>query len=259
MSSKYHIHFLFLSRMHRPIQKWKLIDDKSKKDLGTFDWLISSDRLSAGNHRRDLAKDANLKEFKSTVQKVKNVRSLTAMIVFESPLNVNIADGISFTGKDLIYGSLGWVARDSSKPGRERIDGKECWVLQSHPEAAEDIISSLNVKGKFTNTDMVKEKAREILARDFLNAIPHLNLAAGTKEEVTIAVPEVVASIGHRWGAAFPIVPSDHMLMEVESQCIPSKRFVACGDYFGKLSGRIEGAFLSGSSAADRLYNEIQQ
>ena len=46
--------------------------------------------------------------------------------------------------------------------------------------------------------------------------------------------------------------------VEMDSQLIADKEFVACGDYFGKMSGRIEGAYLSGLSAANQLCNEIQ-
>jgi hypothetical protein len=44
----------------------------------------------------------------------------------------------------------------------------------------------------------------------------------------------------------------------MESQLIADKQFVACGDYFGKLSGRIEGAYLSGLSAANQLCHESE-
>ncbi len=59
------------------------------------------------------------------------------MVVFESPTLID-KDSIQFSGKD--NRSLGWAARDTSKPGRMRSDQKECWVLQSHPKAAEEIL-----------------------------------------------------------------------------------------------------------------------
>eukprot|EP00957_Ditylum_brightwellii_P005203 397329-Ditylum_brightwellii.AAC.1 len=63
-------------------------------------------------------------------------------------------------------------------------------------------------------------------------------------------------SIGHQWGAAFPI-PSKKSAQK-ESQIIASKQCVACGDYFGQLLGRIEGGYLSGVSAADQLCDAIE-
>ena len=221
-------------------EKWELINGKTKEGLGTFDWLVASDRLSGDHYRRDLS-GADVKEFTSGLRKIKSVKSLTAMVVFEKPLGIDI-DGVKFTGNDAHYGSLGWVARDSSKPGRERDDDKECWVLQSHPDAAKDLLKGKRKVGE------IREMAKEVLLHDFLKSIPRL---AG---DANVEVPAVAASIGHRWGAAFPIPPKE--LMDMESQLVAHKTFVACGDYF-KLSGRVEGAYLSGVSAANQLYNEI--
>jgi predicted NAD/FAD-dependent oxidoreductase len=217
--------------------EWELVHGKTKEHLGTFDWLVASDRNSAAHYRKDLS-SVNLEEFTSGVKQIKSVKSLTAMVVFESPINLKM-DGIQFTGNDPQYGSLGWAARDSSKPGRERNDGQECWVLQSHPDAAKELL-----KGK-RNLSQIREIAKEALVRDFIASIPHL------AEDVSIQIPSVTTSIGHRWGAAFPIPSKD--FSEMESQVITNNNFVACGDYFGALSGRIEGAFLSGRSAAGEI------
>jgi len=227
------------------VEKWELINDKTKKGLGTFDWLVATDRISGDHYRRDLS-NADIKEFTSgPVRNIKSVKSLTAMVVFEKPLGIDI-DGVQFTGNDRAhYGSLGWAARDTSKPGRERDDNKECWVLQSHPDAAKDLSKGNRKVGQ------IREIAKEVLVNDFLKCMPHL--LAGDKNDVQVP-PVVATAIGHRWAAAFPIPPKE--LVEMESQLIASKTFVACGDYF-KLPGRIEGAHLSGVAAANQIYNEI--
>jgi len=216
---------------------WNIQHGKTKKDLGNFDWVIASDRNSGARHRSDLS-SANIQEFTTGIRGIQSVKSLTAMVVFEKPLNLEI-DGIQFTGKDSQYGSLGWVARDTSKPGRERKDGQECWVLQSHPGAAKKLL-----KGKY-KTNEVREMARDVLIKDFMNSLPHLT---GTS---AVEVPPIVTSVGHRWGAAFPI-PSPEFA-EIDCQLIASEQFVACGDYFGKLPGRIEGAYLSGLAGANEI------
>mmetsp|Transcript_45054 Transcript_45054/g.50211 ORF Transcript_45054/g.50211 Transcript_45054/m.50211 type:complete len:409 (-) Transcript_45054:111-1337(-) len=218
---------------------WELRHGKTKEYLGEFDYLIASDRISGAHHRKDLS-SANVKEFTDGIRDIKSVKSLTAMVVFEKPLNLNI-DGLQFTGKHSRYGSLGWVARDTSKPGRERNDGRECWVLQSHPDAAKELL-----KGKY-KTNEIREMAKDVLVHDFLESIPYLTDGKDNNNS-TIDIPPIMASTGHRWGAAFPIPNQD--FIDMESQLIASEKFVACGDYFGKLSGRIEGAFLSGRSAA---------
>lgn len=227
----------------RSEKHWSLSDDKTKKDLGAFDWLISSDRLSGDYYRRDL-KDANIEDFTSNVRKTKNVKSLTAMVVFEKPLGLGI-DGVDFTGNCSEYGSLGWAARDSSKPGRERDDGKECWVLQSSPSKAKELLKGKRKIGE------IREMAKEVLVKDFLESLPLLR----SDNADTVAVPEVAMAMGHRWGAAFPIPPKTYA--DMESQIISSENFIACGDYFGALPGRIEGAFLSGVSAADQLIDSL--
>lgn len=67
--------------------------------------------------------------------------------------------------------------------------------------------------------------------------------------------------MGHRWGAAFPVVSSSlHTLLDHENYQLHGKKnsyvdsklkFAACGDYFHeKLSGRVEGAAISGQVAA---------
>lgn len=216
---------------------WSLKHGKTKKDLGTFDWLIASDRNSGAHFRSDLA-EANVDKFRTGIRDIRSVKSLTAMVVFEKPLHLQL-DGVQFTGKDSQYGSLGWVARDSSKPGRERKDGQECWVLQSHPDAAKRLLKGKHKIGE------IREMAREVLVGDFLKSLP---LLAGNEQ---MEIPAVVTSVGHRWGAAFP-VPSK-VYQDMNCQLIESEHFVACGDYFGNLSGRIEGAYLSGQAAADKI------
>ena len=114
-----------------------MIHDRTKKELCHFDWLIATDRLSGSQYHRDLS---DVSEFTTSVRKIKSVQSLTAMVVFESSLNINV-DSVQFTGTNHAFGSLGWIARDSSKPGRKRKDGRECWVVQSHLDAASEIIS----------------------------------------------------------------------------------------------------------------------
>jgi len=220
---------------------WDLVNTKNKKHLGNFDWLIVSDRNSGSRNRKDLV-NADVSEYQSGVRSIKSVKSLTAMVAFERHLDLNI-NAVQFSGKDERYGSLGWVARDSSKPGRERDDGHDCWVLQSHPDAAKKLL-----KGKY-KVNEIREMAKDVLVRDFLKSIPHL---MGVDEDVdSVEHPPIATAIGHRWGAAFPIPTKK--IMDMESQVISSKKFAACGDYYGKLSGRIEGAFLSGRSAANEI------
>jgi renalase len=228
---------------------WELSHGKSKEIIGSFDWLIVTDRNSGAHFRSDLS-SANVEKYRSGVRTIQSVKSLTAMVVFEKPLGFLGMDGIQFDettskdgAKDRRYGSLGWAARDTSKPGRNREDGKECWVLQTHPDAAKEILKGTK---KIKN---IRELAKDVLVQDFLKSIPIL-----TGNQQHVDSPLVATAIGHSWGAAFPIPSPEYT--EMDSQLIADKQFLACGDYFGTLSGRIEGAYLSGLSAANQLCHE---
>lgn len=266
-------------------QKWDLTSDtttsSSSTSLGQYDWLISSDRLSAMKHRPDLSDipQSTLQPYQTQVDPIESVPSLTLMVVFESSVPLPM-DGITFlddkkrlvdgssssNSNGGIFGSLGWAARDSSKPGRERKDGKECWVVQSHPTVAANVLSSIEEAMKKSNNDgtfnekrqLAREQAKEILLHDFLKAVTKLS---GVEHD---DLPKIVSAIGHRWSAAFPVPPSHTINTDTEGNenlfyVDPKHQFVACGDYIGKYSGRIEGAYLSASAAADAIQKMIQQ
>eukprot|EP00546_Thalassionema_frauenfeldii_P018520 CAMPEP_0178902234 /NCGR_PEP_ID=MMETSP0786-20121207/4490_1 /TAXON_ID=186022 /ORGANISM="Thalassionema frauenfeldii, Strain CCMP 1798" /LENGTH=373 /DNA_ID=CAMNT_0020573475 /DNA_START=26 /DNA_END=1144 /DNA_ORIENTATION=- len=222
-------------------QKWSLTPHGEDKCMGQFDWLVGSDRLSATNDRADL-RHAPLSDFKSLVEPIVSIPILTLMIAFDSSLEIPF-DGIRFE-EGGSFGTLGWIARDTSKPGRDRTDGRECWVVQSGPQAAKELLES--VKGaSFENTrEIVREKAKEILYSDFVSALPRL-----TKENISI--PKTSYIVGHRWSAAFPLLQNSQ---DGKVPCFDDRQnnFVACGDYFDKV-GRIEGAFLSGVSASETI------
>ena len=261
--------------------KWHL--SSRNKPLGSFDWLVSSDRLSIGEHRTDLPKNI-LKEFQTKTRSIQNVKCVVAMVVFESPLVDIPYDGVRFLGSGDSYdefGSLGWIARDTSKPGRQRTtnDGYECWVLQSHPESADRILNSINdgnasslEKQKVTMDD-IRQRIKDELMADFFKAIPKLSVASLDSSDKSSSVsnggaaivPTVIDCIGHRWGAAFPLVSGDESESTTSSTSGDTSmidlttNFVSCGDFYGKLTGRIEGAYLSGMSAASRLIEQLEK
>ncbi|CAJ1952961.1 unnamed protein product [Cylindrotheca closterium] len=234
---------------------WK--DDKSQWELfstgeneiflGCFDWLIATDRISAAPFRDDFS-NASLDQHRHDVSKIQSVRALAAMVVFDRPITTLSMNGILFDNKPYDKSSplsLGWAARDSSKPGRKgENDDRECWVLQTYPEAAEAILNEINDDDD-DDLDAIRERAREVLVSDFIKFLKERSSSD------SMEVPKVVASFGHRWGAAFPIAGEHYSNREV--QTYPSRSFISCGDYFGKLSGRIEGAYLSGIAAATEL------
>lgn len=226
--------------------------------LGSYDWLIVTDRNSAQEARKDLA-DATVAEYKQVNKQVKSIKSITAMIAFEKRLPLPF-DGITFdynsnpaVMRDQ-FKSLGWAARDSSKPGRTKEN--DCWVLQSNPEEAARLLSEF----QDASLPQIREVIRERMVSDFIESIPTLTAkSSGSDGMEEATLPKIVDSIGHRWGAAFPsftkqqTTENDNAFKDKECLILPEEKFAACGDYFGSFHGRVEGAFLSGRAAANEV------
>lgn len=135
------------------------------------------------------------------------------MLAFSTPLDLD------FDGAFVHNSAVAWVAKNQSKPGREI--GAETWVVHATAEWSESHIEE------------DASTARELLLSEFWKAI-------GT----TPTEPEHIQA--HRWRFAIPSTPlADTCLFDAELQV------GACGDWCG--GPRVEGAFLSGVSAAGRV------
>lgn len=118
---------------------------------------------------------------------------------------------------------LGWLARNRSKPGRdEQVD---TWVLHATSDWSRQHI------------DLPKEHVIEQLRGEFA-------------ELVGCVVPAPALAVAHRWLYARPI--GTH---EWGALADPDQGLYACGDWC--LSGRVEGAWLSGQDAARRLIEHL--
>jgi renalase len=252
-------------------QKWTLRAHEDSRILGEFDWLLSSDRLSATNDRADLRDAAITPTHFENVAGVGSIPSLVVMIAFAAPLTGIVGDHITFSADSTPASPILYAVRDSSKPGRSRDDGKECWTILSTAAAAQEIIaaaesestqksnsngsSSMNSSSSnsrsggdtfFEDTRAhVRETARSLLLEAFLSAAGQLSTQT--------PLPDVVYTAGHRWSAAFPKSPlPGTLLSDVEAH------FVAFGDYYEDASpGLVEGAYLSGRAAAQTLLESV--
>jgi predicted NAD/FAD-dependent oxidoreductase len=122
---------------------------------------------------------------------------------------------LSFDGAFVHSSPLSWVARNGAKPGRP--DG-ETWVLHGSTEWSR------------RHLELEAEEAAARLLAAFRDAV-------GGLEEVPVHLD------GHRWRFALPgTVVSEECLFDSDLNV------AACGDWCG--GPRVEGAFLSGSSAA---------
>lgn len=112
---------------------------------------------------------------------------------------------------------LGWIMRDSSKPGRP---AGECWVLHASPDWTREHL----------------EQDKSVVVAPLLDVFAQ---AAGVTTRPVYAV-------AHRWRHALPEEPLTLPYLFDEARGL-----AACGDWCG--GPRVEGAWLSGVSLAQTL------
>lgn len=211
---------------------WTLENGKSGQPLGDFDYLICSDKTACMGYRTDLDR-ALLSGFTQPASRVSSVPSLALMVATSA---TNLPFSSLLLDEHPVFS---WIARDDSKPGRGRDDGAECWVAQCSPAFTKQFLESRK-NLRYANA------IRAAVVRDLVPEFQALVTAlGGGKAEVCMAQ-------GHRWGAAFPTAAVDSTVGE-EYYIDHNAPFAACGDYFTPLPGRVEGAWMSGSSLADAL------
>lgn len=211
---------------------WTLEHGKSGAALGEFDLLICSDKTAATHHRSDLDKGL-LGGFVKPASSVRSARSLALMLATKETK-------LEFTSLLLEeHPAFSWIARDDSKPGRQRTDGAECWVAHASPAFTNRFLDTQ--KGQYANA--IRANVVRDLVPQFAALVSDLNGGFA---------PEVVLAQGHRWGAAFPTTSFDPSVGR-QFYLDADAGFAACGDYFTPFPGRVEGAWISGSSLADTL------
>lgn len=124
----------------------------------------------------------------------------------------------TFDGAFVEDSPLRWVARNSSKPGRNE---SECWVLHASAEWSQEHL---------------EDAAAEVTD----------HLSAAFWHATGLAPVEPHSAMGHRWRYALPVMPlSERCLFDGEV------RLGLCGDWCG--GPRVEGAYLSGLELARRI------
>lgn len=186
---------------------WR-VDDTEGNPLGEFDIVITS---------APAAQSAELLTGAPDLQRQANLTRMNgcwaAMLSFDSPLS------LQFDGAFVHQSPLSWVARNDSKPRRDRND--ETWVLHASPAWTHE---------------QIDEKPEEVL--------PKLIDAFWRATGATPRTPSYAAA--HRWRYAIPAEP-------IESRCLfdPQLNIGACGDWCG--GPRVEGALLSGMAISGRV------
>ncbi|MGM3388288.1 FAD-dependent oxidoreductase [Stutzerimonas stutzeri] len=140
-------------------------------------------------------------------------------VAFASPLETRVE--ACFVQDD----ALDWLARHRSKPGRD--DRLDTWVLHGTSAWSRQ------------HLDLPKEAVIEQLLGAFA-------------ELIDCVVPETTFTLAHRWLYARPA-----QTHEWGALADADLGLYACGDWC--LSGRVEGAWLSGQEAARRLLEQQQR
>lgn len=135
-----------------------------------------------------------------------------AMAAFESPL------GLDLDAAFVTDGTLAWVSREASKPGR--MSRPECWTLHGSPKW-----SAMHLEDEADNA------AGALLSRffEFAGLVP--------REPVTL--------LGHRWRFARGELAARGNLVD------PGARLAVAGDW--TRGNRLEDAWLSGIEAANSI------
>jgi predicted NAD/FAD-dependent oxidoreductase len=125
---------------------------------------------------------------------------------------------VDFDGAFVDGSALDWIARDSSKPGRP---ARERWVIHASAQWPRPRLGEPR-----------DETARALLDRCF--------------EALGLTPREPECLLGHRWSYTRPCG-------ETGSDCawLPEHAVALCGDWCR--GGRVEGAFLSGVAATERI------
>jgi predicted NAD/FAD-dependent oxidoreductase len=183
---------------------WTLYGE-NEAELGRFDTVLVA--LPAPQAAELLA---HTPEMQALVLQVEMAPCWAGMYVFEEPL------ALDFDGAFISGGTLSWVARDSSKPGRA---GEETWVLHAGPDWTRE------------NLSMDGNEAAMALLRELAAAFG--------------PVPDAVFQRAHRWAFALASETAPHGVFFDGHRGIG-----VCGDWC--MGGRVEGALLSGMVAADQ-------
>ncbi|MEM9345878.1 MAG: FAD-dependent oxidoreductase [Planctomycetota bacterium] len=140
------------------------------------------------------------------------------MLAFDQPIDLPF-DAAKAAGS----GPIGWLARNSSKPGRSS-NGMDCWVVQADHEWSRG------------HVELSMQQALDKLLNDFARVCAMCG----------VAFTGPVHADAHRWryALATPDAAQDHMLNA-------NKGLAVAGDWLA--GGRIETAWLSGLAAAETL------
>ena len=196
--------------LHRVGKDWQ-VTDAAGQIHGPFDHLIVS--LPAPQAAELLGDHA----FAAEVRAIPMTPCWAVLAAFEGRI------AAAWDGA-FVHGSpLAWVARNSSKPGRDR--SKDCWVLHASPDWSA------------AHQDLAQDTVKATLLSAFavITAVPAL---------------KPFHLDAHRWLFSASPLSLDRLVFFDDDSGL-----VVCGDWLA--GGRVEGAFRSGVAAAGCILRQV--
>ena len=194
---------------------WLISDDGGVVE--TFDRVVVT--VPADQARNLLSRQSDILE---AISKVEIWPCWSLMIALESPI------GCDFDQWRYVSSEIGWLARNTSKPGR---GSAECWVMHARPEWS------------IENLEREKDDVCQELSAIF-------NRLMG--DATGASLPKVVHAAAHRWRYA----QTGQALESAFVQTADETLFVG-GDW--ALGARVECAFESGAAMADAVLASLNE
>ncbi|CAK0733136.1 hypothetical protein CVIRNUC_000231 [Coccomyxa viridis] len=229
----------------QPGHGWELTTEtgRGQKRRGQHSSLILADQMNVrkGSHGYVDMQAHNFCALAERVRAVKRSPRYSLMLALKQGAIRAPFDGVTVRNSSIIE----WISRDTSKPGRERTDGVECWVAVTTEAFAQEVISEMPLFYNGEYVPQTKEVLMDIGSRiwDALKTILQPFIEGN---------PEPTYLRAQRWASAFKADP-------LGGPCMTELglRMAACGDFC--LSSSAEGAILSGIAAAEAIAELISQ
>jgi len=227
-----------------------------------FECVVLADKNVAtrrGERGEAVLDSLDVDDIASAMRGVSSTPSLALMVTF------NRAPAVDFVGADIVDDdALGWMANESSKPGRETRD--VCWVAHATEAYATSKVTEQSLK---TRPGTPEHAAwMHDVERDMRDALLRVLRAVESPSASSDHPLEIVSARAHRWGAAFPTSSATTDGAKFLRTSRPGVAVYAVGDYCGGAApdARRRGlrdAVLSGLAAAadvcadDRIHSKL--
>jgi len=189
---------------------WQLVSDDGR-NLGCFDWVVTA---VPSPQASSILPDGFVHQ--AAIAKLGMSGNFTLMLGFDTDLPID------WDGARTRYSSVGWIAVNSAKPGRETGTS---FIIQSTNEWADAFLE----EGKDKIIAHLQEEAEQL---------------------ISVSLPEPTHVAIHRWRYAAVPTPLGEPFLADEKQ-----RLAVCGDWC--LEGKVEGAFESGMALADYIEERL--